>query len=139
MISKEAKEKWTTTKNQWFFKSARCGFEVLLNAIRSVQDGIVLMPGYIGQSIREGSGVFDPIRHTKTKYFFYSLQEDLSVDYDDLQRKMDNPDIIAVLIIHYFGFPQKCVMELSELCRKKTFCLLKIVHIQLMDNIKEFH
>ena len=68
MISKEAKEKWTATKNQWFFKSARYAFEELLNIIRSVRDGVVLMPGYIGQSVREGSGVFDPIRHTKTRY-----------------------------------------------------------------------
>lgn len=125
MISKEAKEKWATTKNQWFFESARYGFEVLLKTIVPDSNDIVLMPGYIGQSIREGSGVFDPIRHTKTKYAFYALHEDLSVDVADLKRKMNNPDVKAVLLIHYFGFPQKCLVELAELCREKGIMLIE--------------
>ena len=125
MISKEAKEKWATTKNQWFFESARYGFEVLLKTIVPDSNDIILMPGYIGQSIREGSGVFDPIRHTKTKYAFYGLHEDLSVDVVDLKRKMNNPDVKAVLLIHYFGFPQKCVVKLVELCREKGIMLIE--------------
>lgn len=125
MISKEAKEKWTATKNQWFFKSARYAFEELLNIIRSVRDGVVLMPGYIGQSVREGSGVFDPIRHTKTRYVFYALHEDLSVDVEDLKQKMNDPNVVAVLLIHYFGFPQKCVVDLASLCREKGILLIE--------------
>ena len=125
MITKEAKDKWVATKNQWFFKSARYGFEVLLKTLSSFRDGVVLMPGYIGQSIREGSGVFDPIRNTKTKYVFYSVHEDLSVDFDDLKQKMNNPNVKAVLLIHYFGFPQKSVVELSEFCKKRSILLIE--------------
>ena len=50
MITKEAKDKWVATKNQWFFKSARYGFEVLLKTLSSFRDGVVLISGYIGQS-----------------------------------------------------------------------------------------
>lgn len=125
MITKEAKEKWATTKNLWFFESARFGFEVLLNTVMSGRDDVILMPGYIGQTVSEGSGVFDPIRNTKTKYVFYSLNADLSVNVDDLKGKMNNPNVKAVLVIHYFGFPQKCVVELAEMCNKKGVLLIE--------------
>ena len=83
------------------------------------------MPGYIGESAKEGSGVFDPIRDTKVKYEFYKIHADLSVDIEDVKSKMDNPNVKAILLIHWFGFPQKCVFELKELCNKKGVTLIE--------------
>lgn len=83
------------------------------------------MPGYIGESAKEGSGVFDPIRVTKVKYEFYKIHADLSVDMEDIKSKMDNPNVKAILLIHWFGFPQKCVFELKELCNKKGVALIE--------------
>jgi dTDP-4-amino-4,6-dideoxygalactose transaminase len=35
---------------------------------------------------------------------FYNINDDLSVDYDDLYAKL-SPDVAAIVVIHYFGFP----------------------------------
>ncbi len=125
MITKGSFNKSNCAKNQLFFNSARHGFELLIKAVMKNQSDIILMPGYIGESAKEGSGVFDPIRDTKVKYEFYKIHADLSVDMEDIKSKMDNPNIKAILLIHWFGFPQKCVFELKELCDKKDVVLIE--------------
>lgn len=125
MITKEASNKTNCCKKQLFFDSARRGFEYLLAKIMSEESFVILMPGYIGESIREGSGVFDPIRHTKVRYVFYKLNEDLSVNMTDFIEKIKNPDVKAVLLIHYFGFPQTSVCEIVELCKQKGALLIE--------------
>lgn len=125
MITKGSFNKSNCAKNQLFFNSARHGFELLIKAVMKKQSDIILMPGYIGESAKEGSGVFDPIRDTKVKYEFYKIHADLSVDMEDIKSKMDNPNVKVILLIHWFGFPQKCVFELKELCNKKGVILIE--------------
>jgi len=125
MITKGSFNKSNCAKNQLFFNSARHGFELLIKAVMKNQSDIILMPGYIGESAKEGSGVFDPIRDTKVKYEFYKIHADLSVDMEDIKSKMDSTNVKAILLIHWFGFPQKCVFELKELCNKKGVTLIE--------------
>jgi perosamine synthetase len=47
---------------------------------------------------------------------FYRILPDLSVDEDDLRRKLDLAAGV-VLVIHYFGFPQPGIERLADLCR----------------------
>lgn len=86
---------------------------------------VILMPGYIGESVREGSGVFDPIRHTKVKYEFYKLNKDLSVDMADFRTRIKHSNVKAVLLIHYFGFPQTSLCSIVELCKKRGVILIE--------------
>lgn len=125
MITKEASIKKNCCKRQLFFNSARRGFEYLLQKIMINESDVILMPGYIGQSLREGSGVFDPIRHTGVKYVFYKLNCDLSVDMEDFCKKIKYSNVKAVLLIHYFGFPQKSLSDVVELCQKKRILLIE--------------
>lgn len=97
----------------------------MLKGIMTDESSVILMPGYIGESVREGSGVFDPIRHTGTRYVFYKLNHDLSVNMADFREKIKFPNVKAVLLIHYFGFPQVDVTEIAVLCKKNGILLLE--------------
>ncbi len=125
MITKEASIKTNCCKKQLFFDSARRGFEYLLEKIMIDESSVILMPGYIGESVREGSGVFDPIRHTKMNYMFYKLNRDLSIDMEDFVVKIKSPNIKAVLLIHYFGFPQANLCDIVDLCKKRGVILIE--------------
>jgi len=125
MITKEASIKTQCCKKQLFFDSARRGFEYLLKKIMTDVSSVILMPGYIGESVREGSGVFDPIRHTKVKYEFYKLNKDLSVNMADFRVRIEQPNVKAVLLIHYLGFPQKSLCDIVELCKKRGIILIE--------------
>lgn len=125
MITKGSVDKRNCTRNQIFLDSARRGFELLLERLLKKETDVILMPSYIGESAKEGSGVFDPVRHTKVKFEFYKIKSDLSVDMEDIKTKMDNPNVKAILLIHWFGFPQKCVFELKELCNKKGVAFIE--------------
>ena len=125
MITKGSYNKENCSKSQFFFNSARDAFELLLKKTFTNADDTILMPGYIGESAKEGSGVFDPVRHTRVKFEFYKINSDLSADLEDIKRKMLNVNVKAILLIHYFGFPQKCVNELSVLCKEENIILIE--------------
>ena len=48
---------------------------------------------------------------------FYRIREDLSLDLDDLIRKLEQRPG-PVLVIHYFGFAQPEIARLAEVCRR---------------------
>ncbi len=55
---------------------------------------------------------------------YYRVAPDLSVDVEDLERRLRNcPG--AVLLIHYFGFPQTRVEMISQLCRELGSVLIE--------------
>ena len=53
------------------------------------------------------------------KVQFYNINWDLSVDYDDLYIKL-SPDVAAIVVIHYFGFPAEIAGILA--LREKYNC-----------------
>ena len=62
MILKEPKNKINFKKNIFFANSARESFSIILKYIFFKSDKKILMPSYIGETEKEGSGVFDPVR-----------------------------------------------------------------------------
>lgn len=125
MITKEAKNKENFIYKRQYFNSARNAFQFLLENIITSKDDVILMPEYIGQSNREGSGVFDPIRNTAVHYEFYSLNKHLQVDIKDIKNKLKNDNVKAVLLIHYFGFPQKEILNIKKICNDKNIILIE--------------
>lgn len=125
-MEKEAKDQNNCIKNQYFYNSARSAFIHLLESLRlDVFKDIILMPSYIGQSLKEGSGVFDPIRKLKLQYRFYKLNPDLSVNFEDLVSEIDKGSVKVVFVIHYFGFPQKDIEKIALLCKEKNIVLIE--------------
>lgn len=87
-----------------FYKNARTGFKAFLQAAFKGKTGKVLLPAYIGWTIAEGSGVFDPIAELGLDYVFYKMTDQLHIDMEDVARCLKENDIVVAVIIHYFGY-----------------------------------
>lgn len=86
-----------------FYDSAREGMQDLLQERLRNHPGLrVLLPSFIGWSPNEGSGVLDPVRAAGLDPIFYRLHRDLTVDLEDLDRRLDAGPAL-VLLIHYYG------------------------------------
>ena len=59
----------------------------------------VLMPAY------HCMAMIEPLEWFGLEPLFYRLNEDLSIDYADLESRLDE-DCKALVAVHYFGFPQ---------------------------------
>ena len=108
-----------------FTGSARQAFGHLLAQLWRGDRARILLPAYIGHSPLEGSGVYDPITTAGVPHAFYRLHEDLSVDLDDLRRRLDEGPAFAVLAIHYFGAPQPALHELRGLAHDHGAALVE--------------
>ena len=108
-----------------FSAAARIGFLKILQSIDFGDSGCILLPAYIGITDREGSGVFDPIQSIEIEYDFYTLNQRLEADLQDITDKIRNLDVRAILVIHYFGFPQPGLEEISKLCLDKDIILIE--------------
>jgi hypothetical protein len=85
----------------------------------------VLMPGYIGQNDKEGSGVFDPVRAIQPEVQFYALDRNLVPDVHGIERSIAAGGIDVLLIIHYFGFVTVDLERLKKHCVKNGVVLVE--------------
>jgi dTDP-4-amino-4,6-dideoxygalactose transaminase len=102
-ISKEPINIYNSRRNLVFTKSWREGLKRILKIDESLTKR-VLIPAYIGLSLEEGSGVFDPIISTKSEYEFYELDLNLNPVILDFKNKLINFDPTHVILINYFGW-----------------------------------
>lgn len=108
IIHKTAVNKENYKICDYYYNSAREGMFDLLHKMSN--DNLVktiFLPGYIGWSPKEGSGIFDPINKLKNvSVVYYPIHGNLSIDYKSLFKKIDklNNRQFAVLIVNYFGF-----------------------------------
>lgn len=118
MITKEAENKKSHLQPFWIANSARSGFSHILSSLFDDKGNKkILMPSYIGETNKEGSGVFDPVRKNEVPFGFYKIKEDLSGDYSDIETKLKSGEFKAILIIHYFGFIQNDLEKIKSLCK----------------------
>ncbi|WP_455668050.1 DegT/DnrJ/EryC1/StrS family aminotransferase [Phocaeicola sp.] len=123
----------------YYYERARDGFSYLLSNISHDDDGIVLLPSFIGWSCNEGSGVFDPVRESGLKYDFYAMDEQLHIDVDDLYKKLANSKVVVFVIIHYYGHIDPQYTEIIDLVRKYDCIILEdeahALYSDLIDGI----
>lgn len=128
LIEKSACQKETCRDELIYYESARNAMSALLQAM--VNRGLineVLLPGYIGWSPREGSGIFDPINSIAgLNRQYYKMKEDLSIDQEDLFTKASNSKTV-VLLVNYFGFRDKNIFEIINRLKWGGYGLLKIM------------
>jgi dTDP-4-amino-4,6-dideoxygalactose transaminase len=84
--------------NVYFTCNARGAFYQLLRSFPAKKGTVILAPAFHCVTAVE------PIIRAGYKPLFYKINEDLSIDYDDLYAKLSS-DIAAVVVINYFGFP----------------------------------
>lgn len=89
--------------------NARGAFYQLLQAIPESKGGVVLLPALHCTSLVE------PVARSPFKAAFYRIKPDLTIDMDDLRSKA-NPDVVLIVVVHYFGFPTdlRQILELGQ-------------------------
>ncbi|MBL0126373.1 MAG: DegT/DnrJ/EryC1/StrS family aminotransferase [Flavobacteriales bacterium] len=132
MIQKDAADVTKHVRDWTFTNSARTAFEVLLRGRSWPSGSSLLMPGYIGFTDREGSGVFDPVRNTGTPFTFYPIGERLQVDLERIEALLATGNHPMILVIHYFGLAHVDMAAMQELCsRYKVILVEDCAHVPL--------
>lgn len=98
-------------RNVRFFASGRLALYSLLEFLAEEdQRGEVLLPAYHCTSMVEACN------WSKLRIRYYKISDELNVDNDDLASQL-SADTLAVVFVHYFGFPAAIESAVAE-CRK---------------------
>ncbi len=124
-IGKRAEEPMRFARRSLPFVNARTAFKAFLLSQGLTPADEVLLPAYIGWSAREGSGVFDPVLETGVKFRFYRLDQRLSIDLEDLRRQLRSARPQLLVLIHYFGFPDRNLTQAVTLAREHEVPILE--------------
>ncbi|AQU80223.1 DegT/DnrJ/EryC1/StrS family aminotransferase [Planococcus faecalis] len=122
IIDKVATNQENYRKNEYYYNSARDGmFDLFNNMINEGMINTLFLPGYIGWSPKEGSGIFDPVNNLEgLSIQYYKMTSDLNIDVNDLSSKIKEVDHgkSAVLLVNYFGFVDPGLNEIVNIVRE---------------------
>jgi len=125
MISKKQTLSERNLERKYFFPNGRTAFFHAMQLLGFNKNKSILLPNYIGINKKEGSGVLDPVKKCKAGFEFYKLNKDLSINYEDFERRLQHKNIVAVLIIHYFGFCNNDMERIVRICKKYNKYLIE--------------
>ena len=119
IIEKTARDFTKYRRELRFFSSARRALSEILHRLHQKQSYTLLLPGYIGYSPNEGSGIYDPVRQEGIPYIFYPVNRELQIEVKQLEQYLSQtPGQKVVLLVHYFGYPDYQLGEIVSLCRR---------------------
>lgn len=96
------------------------GRAALFHAVKSLN----LLPGSVILLPSFNCGVeVEAVLRAGCKVDFFRIKDDLSMDVDDINEKICS-STKAIVVIHYFGFPQD-LTELKVVCRRRDIVLLE--------------
>ncbi len=124
-VTKTAEDRNTGYQPAYFYRSAREGMGQVLEYSASRDARGVLLPGYIGWSPHEGSGVFDPVGPSGLDAGFYDLDNDLSPNLDDVEAHAKTGKFGVLVVIHYFGRVVKSMAELRQVADRYGMLLVE--------------
>lgn len=107
-----------------FYDRARDAMADLVNQYFQSGYRNIYLPGYIGWSPKEGSGIFDPINDIDgLKRHYYRMTKALQVNLEDL-REMLIPHSI-VLLVSYFGFRDSRLDNIIKMAHKNECVVIE--------------
>lgn len=124
-IEKTCKKQDNFRRSHITYRSARQAFGAVLDFLKVGNGSKLLVPGYIGFSAYEGSGVYDPIRERGIEPVFYHMGDNLRIVVDDLKEKIDNSGAKVLLLLHYFGFADANAKEVIEYAHSKGLVVIE--------------
>ena len=116
--TKGAKDRSTHRRPALFYASAREGFADYLRPLLGSASRSVLLPAFVGWSSNEGSGVLDPVESLGLTPVFYRLNHDLTVDIEDLERRLSEDQHLCVVLIHYYGRTDPALPRIADLAER---------------------
>jgi len=108
----------SASASSWWLALARNAIYFALGALGLTSEDEVLVPAYIC------AAAVEPIRAYGAKPVFYGINKDCSADLLDIERKI-GPCARALLFVHYFGFPNRNIRELRNLCDLRDLLLIE--------------
>jgi dTDP-4-amino-4,6-dideoxygalactose transaminase len=114
-------------RNEYYYSSAReCMSDLFQNMIDERMIDTVFLPGYIGWSPKEGSGIFDPINNLDgLQVQYYKMTSLLNIDCTDLFAKIENAKKFAVLVVNYFGFIDPRIKDIASVVKAHSGWLIE--------------
>ncbi len=120
----------------YHFRNARTALGAFLKAAAPRPNDQVLLPAYIGWSVREGSGVFDPVQELGLRFSLYRVDPRLRINLDDLEGALRSQRVRILLLIHYFGYIDPSYQQAVALARRYGALILEDeAHAMLTDLI----
>lgn len=108
----------------YYYQRAR---DAMFDAVQQLfDDGYteIFIPGYIGWSPREGSGIFDPINRIEgLSRHYYRMTKDLAIDIEALERSLSKKSIL--LIVNYFGFRDRQIKAAIQIAKEKECIVIE--------------
>ena len=84
----------------------------------------IYIPGYIGWSPKEGSGIFDPLNSIPNlTRRYYVMDRQLHIDINDLQESLLDHSIL--LLVNYFGFRDNCFSEVVRIAHDRDCVVIE--------------
>ncbi len=117
-LLKSNKFKNTFLKNFIFFNAGRDALHFGINELRIRKKSTILIPGYICSS------TIKPLIKNGYKIKFYDIKKDFSLDLKKLEKAINEEDIGAIMIVHYFGFSNN-IDEIYNLCKVNNVELIE--------------
>lgn len=129
IIEKSASNPNNYLIHEYYYDRARDGmFDLFNNMISGKIIDTVFLPGYIGWSPKEGSGIFDPIFNLHNLSIqFYKMTSALDIDYKDLFDRIEKTESkkFAVLVVNYFGFVDSKIKDIYQVVKKHSGWLIE--------------
>jgi dTDP-4-amino-4,6-dideoxygalactose transaminase len=113
-------ETYSNYQAKVFLSSGRGALGLLAKTLRLNKDDEVLLPSYLCKEI------ITPFSNELFKIKFYKINEALDVDVYDIMKKIGK-NTRALLFINYFGFPQRMMQEIKDLCEGKIVLIEDLV------------
>ena len=101
-----------------FHVRARNGIWQLIQALGLQESDVVLVPSY------NCGAELDAVLRAPATVRFYRVDRSARIDVDDLRQAIE-PRTRAVILTHYFGFPQPDLDAIGELCRDHGLVLIE--------------
>ena len=124
MIEKIQKNMLNYRIQMYYYHRAR---DAMFDAVQQLfDDGYkdIFIPGYIGWSPREGSGIFDPLNKIMgLNRYYYRMTKDLAIDIEALKKNVHEKSIL--LIVNYFGFRDKQINTVIQIAKEKDCVVIE--------------
>lgn len=107
-----------------YYDRARDAMFDVVNELYKLGYMDIYIPGYIGWSPKEGSGIFDPLgaipdlsRH------YYRMNRELRIDKDSVREQLKEHSIF--LVVNYFGFRDPYAKEIVDFAHSKDCVVIE--------------
>lgn len=103
-----------------FLSSGRCALKYIVKSLGLEQNDEVLLPSYLC------SDMVMPFSELGLKMSYFKVNDHLDADFEDVISKVSY-DTKLLVLIHYFGFPQKELKRLYRFCRENEILMVEDV------------